>query len=125
MTEIYYKLLPQLESQPHQEWLMSAHSTLLAFKLRDATQLQELMSNYCRLSGDSYRAWHDYLEKMKAVDLTRTGRLYIKAFKSVKDKQQLIGKEWLDFEKLFGTSESLSRCEQELVKQAPAIKEEP
>jgi len=61
---------------------------------------------------------------MKAVDLAKAGRLYLKAFKQVKDKPQLVGKEWLEFERLFGTCESLQKCENELMKQAPAIKEE-
>ena len=39
---------------------MLQHAEVLAYKLGDWEHLQELMSSYCRLSQDSFTAWHKY-----------------------------------------------------------------
>jgi hypothetical protein len=45
---------------------MTQHADYLCYILKDKESLQELMSQLCRLSGDSYKKWHEFIEKIKS-----------------------------------------------------------
>lgn len=60
------------------------------------------MLSICRLSGDTYKKWHDFIEKVKYLQFQSARKVYKKACKFCQDKLK-IGQEWLEWEMLFGT----------------------
>lgn len=79
------------------------------------------MVQYCRLAEDSYKPWHEFINKVKSFrDTTAVRKVFIKAFRFCTDKKK-IGRDWYDWEKLFGDEGTLQKCEDALSRKLPEI----
>ena len=124
LTDQYAQTLPLLSTPQDQEWLMLAFAQLLAYKFHDFDSLQEVMTQYCRLSQDSAKSWLLYIQLVKVSCQTlEVRKVYTRAMKYCAEIQR-IGKEWHQFELLFGDQKSIGICEQALVKKAPIVSTE-
>ena len=66
VVAVYQQTLVQLKEPKHQEQLMTAHAEVLCYRVCDFEQLNELMLQICRLSGDALPKWTDFLAKAKS-----------------------------------------------------------
>jgi len=83
---------------------LERHAEILCYKSKDLEALSELMIQFCRLSGDTYKKWASFIEKVKSFkEANSVRKVFTKAFRYCKDKQK-IGRDWHEWEKLFGNA---------------------
>lgn len=92
---------------------METHLEFLCYT-QNIEETVELGVQICRLAGDSYRKWSSLVEKVKSFrNVDKMRKCFLKGFKFCQDKGKL-GKDWLNWEKLFGDAAHLLKCEEQL-----------
>lgn len=93
------------------------------YKLRNKAKVKELMEIYVRDNGSMSYAWLNYIKLMRFFNDSKAVRSLCKRGLEYCEEYKVLGDAWLEWEKKFGTIETIVECEEKIKKKEAKMRE--